>query len=194
MSLRDLRKALGKTQVTMADRLGIKQENVSRIEQRSDMLLSTLNSYLRSMGGRLRLVAEFEGRPPVGANRSGGRGEDDRTRRTGVYGIACAETEELGASLSNTAPLLVGSLLFLLEPSVFMEPEAWSKKSGRSSVPTPSGRHDAQGRSRMPKAPRSGGSQRRPSLTVPSTVALMLDRPVYPQGDAIKNSSYEVED
>jgi DNA-binding XRE family transcriptional regulator len=65
MSLRDLRKALGKTQLAMADRLGIKQENVSRIEQRSDMLLSTLNKYLRSMGGRLRLVAEFEGRPPV---------------------------------------------------------------------------------------------------------------------------------
>ncbi len=65
MSLRDLRKALGKTQVAMADRLGIKQENVSRIEQRSDMLLSTLNNYLRSMGGRLRLIVEFEGRPPV---------------------------------------------------------------------------------------------------------------------------------
>lgn len=65
MSLRDLRKALGKTQVAMAGELGIKQENVSRIEQRSDMLLSTLNGYLRSMGGRLRLVAEFEGRPPV---------------------------------------------------------------------------------------------------------------------------------
>ena len=65
MSLRDLRKAFGKTQVAMADHLGIKQENVSRIEQRSDMLLSTLNSYLRGMGGRLRLVAEFEGRPPV---------------------------------------------------------------------------------------------------------------------------------
>lgn len=65
MSLRDLRKALGKTQVAMAGRLGIKQENVSRIEQRSDMLLSTLNSYLRGMGGRLRLIADFEGRPPV---------------------------------------------------------------------------------------------------------------------------------
>lgn len=65
MSLRDLRKALGKTQAAIADRLGIKQENVSRIEQRSDMLLSTLNNYLRGMGGRLRLVAEFAGRPPV---------------------------------------------------------------------------------------------------------------------------------
>ena len=36
------------------------------------------------------------------------------------------------------------------------------------------GGYGAQGRSRMPKAPRSGGSRRRPSLTVPSTVALAL--------------------
>src|SRR6185437_15828562 len=65
MNLHDLRKALGKTQLTIADQLGIKQENVSRIEQRSDMLLSTLNKYLGSMGGRLRLIAEFKGRPPI---------------------------------------------------------------------------------------------------------------------------------
>ena len=65
MSLRDLRKALGKTQAAMADKLGIRQENVSRIEQRSDMLLSTLDGYLRGMGGRLRLVAEFDSRPSV---------------------------------------------------------------------------------------------------------------------------------
>ncbi|HXT78439.1 MAG TPA: helix-turn-helix domain-containing protein, partial [Acetobacteraceae bacterium] len=45
MNLHDLRKALGKTQTAIADQLGIKQENVSRIEQRSDMLLSTLNKY-----------------------------------------------------------------------------------------------------------------------------------------------------
>ena len=65
MNLHDLRKALGKTQTAIADQLGIKQENVSRIEQRSDMLLSTLNKYLGGMGGRLRLIAEFKGRPPI---------------------------------------------------------------------------------------------------------------------------------
>ena len=65
MSLRDLRKAMGKTQVAMAKKLGLKQENVSRVEQRADVLLSTLDSYLKALGGRLRLVAEFEGRPPV---------------------------------------------------------------------------------------------------------------------------------
>lgn len=65
MSLRALRRAMGKTQAAMAVTLGIKQENVSRLEQRSDMLLSTLNDYLKPLGGKLRLVAEFKDRPPV---------------------------------------------------------------------------------------------------------------------------------
>ena len=65
MSLRDLRKALDKTQVKMAKALGIKQEGVSRIEKRSDLLLSTLRGYVEAMGGELRLIAEFPDRPPV---------------------------------------------------------------------------------------------------------------------------------
>jgi hypothetical protein len=65
MSLRDLRKALGKTQTTVAQKLGMKQENVSRFEQRADMLLSTLNTHLRALGGQLHLVVEFKGRAPV---------------------------------------------------------------------------------------------------------------------------------
>jgi DNA-binding XRE family transcriptional regulator len=65
LSLRDLRKAMGKTQVAMARKLGLKQENVSRVEKRTDMLLSTLNGYLRALGGRLRLVAEFKGRGAI---------------------------------------------------------------------------------------------------------------------------------
>ena len=46
---------------------------------------------------------------------------------------------------------------------------------GTLPVPTPSDANGAQGRSRMPKAPRSGGSRRRPSLTVPSTVAVIYN-------------------
>lgn len=65
LTLRDLRKAMGQTQAAMAAKLGVKQENVSRVEQRADVMLSTLNSYLAAMGGKLKLVAEFEGRPPV---------------------------------------------------------------------------------------------------------------------------------
>ena len=65
MSLRDLRKARQRTQVRVAKELGIKQENVSRIEKRTDLLISTLSGYVEAMGGRLRLVAEFPDRPPI---------------------------------------------------------------------------------------------------------------------------------
>jgi len=64
-SLRDLRHALALTQESLAEALGIGQESVSRIEKRSDLLLSTLRSYVEAMGGDLHLVAEFPGRPPV---------------------------------------------------------------------------------------------------------------------------------
>ena len=49
----------------MAQDLGIGQEGVSRLEQRSDLLISTLRGYVEALGGSLRLVAEFPNRPPV---------------------------------------------------------------------------------------------------------------------------------
>lgn len=65
LSLRDLRRAHELTQQRMAEFLGVGQEGVSRLEKRSDLLISTLRSYVEAMGGRLRLVAEFPDRPPV---------------------------------------------------------------------------------------------------------------------------------
>lgn len=65
MTLRDLRKARNQTQARVAKELGINQENVSRLEQRSDLLLSTLSGYVEAMGGKLSLMAEFPDRPPV---------------------------------------------------------------------------------------------------------------------------------
>ena len=65
MTLRELRKARKLTQVRMARTLGITQDSVSRIEQRSDLLLSTLRKTVEAMGGNLSLVAEFPDRPPV---------------------------------------------------------------------------------------------------------------------------------
>ena len=41
------------------------QDTISRLEKRSDMLLSTLRHYVESMGGKLELVAQFPNRPPV---------------------------------------------------------------------------------------------------------------------------------
>lgn len=65
LSLRDLRKALQLTQVEVADALGKRQNEVSRIEQREDLLLSTLREYVRSLGGELELVCTFKDREPV---------------------------------------------------------------------------------------------------------------------------------
>ena len=64
-TLKDLRQAMQKTQVELAEVLHIGQEGVSRLEKRSDMLLSTLRSYVEAMGGKLELVARFPNRPPI---------------------------------------------------------------------------------------------------------------------------------
>ena len=65
MTLRELRKARKLTQVRIAKELGITQDSVSRLEKRSDLLLSTLRKAVKAMGGELSLVAEFPDRPPV---------------------------------------------------------------------------------------------------------------------------------
>src|SRR5437660_10916595 len=65
MTLRELRKARKLTQARVAKKLGITQDSVSRLEKRSDLLLSTLRKTVKAMGGNLFLVAEFPDRPPV---------------------------------------------------------------------------------------------------------------------------------
>lgn len=65
MSLQDLRKALNRTQVEVARTLKVGQDTISRYEQRTDMLLSTLKGYVEAMGGELHLVARFPNRRPV---------------------------------------------------------------------------------------------------------------------------------
>lgn len=65
LTLRELRKARALTQEKLAETLKTSQNQVSKLEQRSDLLLSTLSSYVAAMGGKLRLVAEFPGQKPV---------------------------------------------------------------------------------------------------------------------------------
>ena len=65
MTLREVRKARKLTQQKIAKSLRIGQEGVSKIEKRSDLLISTLRSYVEAMGGHLALVAEFPNREPV---------------------------------------------------------------------------------------------------------------------------------
>jgi hypothetical protein len=65
MSLRDLRKARRLTQKRIAEVLNLGQDGISRLEKRSDLLISTLRNYVEAMGGSLSLVAEFPDRKPV---------------------------------------------------------------------------------------------------------------------------------
>lgn len=64
-TLKDLREAVERTQEDLAARLGVGQDTVSRIERRSDILLSTLRRYVEAMGGELNLVARFPDRAPI---------------------------------------------------------------------------------------------------------------------------------
>jgi len=65
MALQDLRKAMNFTQQQMASELETEQGNVSKLEKRTDLMLSTLRRYIEAMGGNLKLIAEFPERPPV---------------------------------------------------------------------------------------------------------------------------------
>lgn len=58
-----LRRSQGVTQTELAGRLGMTQSDLSKLERRSDMRLSTLRAYVASLAGRLVVVAE------VGASR-----------------------------------------------------------------------------------------------------------------------------
>lgn len=65
VTLSELRKALEFTQVELSKKLHINQESISRLEKRTDLLLSTLVRYIKAMGGELKLIAKFPNRPPV---------------------------------------------------------------------------------------------------------------------------------
>ena len=64
-TLKNLRQSVKRTQVELASSLGVGQDTVSRLEQRGDMLISTLKRYIEAMGGRLHLVAQFPDRPLI---------------------------------------------------------------------------------------------------------------------------------
>ena len=65
LTLRELRKARKLTQARVARELGIGQDAISRLEQRSDLLLSTLRNTVEAMGGNA-LAHRAVPRPPTG--------------------------------------------------------------------------------------------------------------------------------
>jgi transcriptional regulator with XRE-family HTH domain len=64
-TLQELRRARDLTQSQLSKALDVSQAQVSRIEKQTDLLLSTLASYVEAMDGELELVARFPGHPPV---------------------------------------------------------------------------------------------------------------------------------
>jgi DNA-binding XRE family transcriptional regulator len=82
-TLKDLRCAAQQTQAQMAAALGVGQDTISRLEKRSDMLLSTLRHYVEGMGGQLNLVAQFPNRPPVVIEHLSGQALDGKKTRQG---------------------------------------------------------------------------------------------------------------
>jgi transcriptional regulator with XRE-family HTH domain len=58
--LRELRERRGTTQDALAQQLGTSRPNVSRIEAEDDMRVTTLERYVRALGGRLEVRAVFE--------------------------------------------------------------------------------------------------------------------------------------
>jgi predicted transcriptional regulator len=62
MNLRMLRQSVGKTQGEVARGAAMTQPQLSRVEARTDHLVSTLRKYVRAMGGDVDVVARIDGR------------------------------------------------------------------------------------------------------------------------------------
>lgn len=58
-SLTALRKKLSLSQEMLAERLGVSQPAISKLENQTDMLLSTLVEYVGALGGELSLTIEL---------------------------------------------------------------------------------------------------------------------------------------
>ena len=54
--LRELRMIAGKAQADVATTLRIKQPSVSKVENQTDMYVSTLRAYVEAIGGKLELI------------------------------------------------------------------------------------------------------------------------------------------
>ncbi len=59
MDLRAIRELTGKTQEELAALAEMTQSEVSRLERRSDYLVSTLQRIVQALGGELEVIANF---------------------------------------------------------------------------------------------------------------------------------------
>jgi predicted transcriptional regulator len=59
MPLHELRRARGLSQKMLAETLRVQQPAIAKLEQRTDMYISTLRSHIEAMGGELEIMARF---------------------------------------------------------------------------------------------------------------------------------------
>jgi transcriptional regulator with XRE-family HTH domain len=62
IDLAQLRREIGVTQSELADRLGVKQAAVSKLERKTDLLVSSLTKYLEALGADARITVTVSGR------------------------------------------------------------------------------------------------------------------------------------
>jgi predicted transcriptional regulator len=65
MTLAEMRKGQKISQAAVAEALGIGQMQISRLEQRKDPRLSTVQRTVAAMGGRLTMIVTFPDQEPV---------------------------------------------------------------------------------------------------------------------------------
>jgi ribosome-binding protein aMBF1 (putative translation factor) len=59
MALAELRRARGLSQEELAGLLNVKQPSIAKLEQRTDMYISTLRDHIHALGGELFMFARF---------------------------------------------------------------------------------------------------------------------------------------
>ena len=59
MPLHELRRARALAQRDLAESLNVNQPAVAKLEQRANVYVSSLRSYIEAVGGRLKIIAEF---------------------------------------------------------------------------------------------------------------------------------------
>ncbi|EDN67573.1 conserved hypothetical protein [Beggiatoa sp. PS] len=59
MPISELQRARSLSQENIAETLLMKQANISKMERRTDIYISTLRSYIEAMGGQLDIIARF---------------------------------------------------------------------------------------------------------------------------------------
>jgi transcriptional regulator with XRE-family HTH domain len=79
MKLGELRKARRLSQAQIAESLGLSQGDVSKMERRAELYVSTLRRFIEAAGGELEVIARFPDAAPIALDfLTDGQGHDER--------------------------------------------------------------------------------------------------------------------